>query len=87
MKTGHNTIAFLAVTLAVIFALALVLPEAHTNREASNGTSSAAGLSEANALGAIILVRQVRVTKDDLKNKEEQQPQLAYVDNVLSRYE
>lgn len=89
MKTGLNTIAFLAVVLAVIFSLAIVLPQAHTGQEALNEpavSSSSTELSEADALGAIILVRQVRFTKDDKKKKEEQ-AQLAYMDDVLSRYE
>ncbi len=89
MKTGLSTIAFLAVILAVIFSLALVLPQAHTGQDVIDESAvsfSASELSEADALGAIILVRQVRVTKDD-KKKEEEQTQLAYVEDVLSRYE
>lgn len=88
MKTGLNTIAFLAVVLAVIFSLALVLPQANNGQQAINESavsSSTSELSEADALGAIILVRQVRYTKDD-KEKEQQQT-LAYVNDVLSRYE
>lgn len=86
MKKGFNTIAFLAIALAIIFGLALVLPQASTGSEASNAPAASTAVSELSAeeaLGAIILVRQVRVSK---KDKEETQ-QVAYVDQVLSRYE